>query len=72
MCLAFSQFPPRTLPPKEQNFIADHLSHSVHIIFCCCCSVTKSRLTFCDPMDCSMLGFPVLHRLPELAQTHVY
>ena len=23
-------------------------------------------------MDCSMLGFPVLHRLPELAQTHVH
>ena len=23
-------------------------------------------------MDCSMLGFPVLHHLPELAQTHVH
>ena len=20
---------------------------------CCCCLVTKSRLTLCDPMDCS-------------------
>ena len=28
--------------------------------------------TVCDPMDCSMLGFPVLHHLPELAQTHVH
>ena len=28
--------------------------------------------TLCDPMDCSMPGFPVLHRLPELAQTHVH
>ena len=27
--------------------------------------------TLCDPMDCSMPGFPVLHQLPELAQTHV-
>ena len=26
----------------------------------------------CDPMDCSMSGFPVLHHLPELAQTHVH
>ena len=26
----------------------------------------------CDPMDCSKPGFPVLHRLPEFAQTHVY
>ena len=24
------------------------------------------------PMDCSILGFPVLHHLPELAQTHVH
>ena len=24
------------------------------------------------PMDCSMPGFPVLHQLPELAQTHVH
>ena len=31
----------------------------------CCCSVTKSCLTLCDPMDCSTTGFPVLHRLPE-------
>ena len=27
--------------------------------------------TFCHPMDCSTPGFPVLHYLPELAQTHV-
>ena len=24
------------------------------------------------PMDCSMVGFPVHHQLPELAQTHVH
>jgi len=35
-------------------------------------SVTQSYLTLCDPMDCSMSGFPVHHRLPELAQTHVH
>ena len=28
--------------------------------------------TFCDPMDCSTPGFPVLHHLPELVQTHVH
>ena len=27
---------------------------------------------FCDPMDCSMPGFPVLQYLPEFAQTHVH
>ena len=28
--------------------------------------------TLCNTMDCSMPGFPVLHHLPELAQTHVH
>ena len=36
----------------------------------CCCSVPKSYLTLCKPRDCSMPGFPVLHYLLELAQTH--
>ena len=27
------------------------------------------QASLCDPMDCSILGFPVLHHLPELAQT---
>ena len=36
------------------------------------CSVTKSCLTLCDPMDCSIPGFPVLHHLLELAQTPVH
>ena len=35
-------------------------------------SVAQSCLTFCDPMDCSTLGFPVHHQLLELAQTHVH
>ena len=34
-------------------------------------SVTQSCLTLCDPMDCSIPGFPVLHYLPEFAQMHV-
>ena len=34
-------------------------------------SVTKSSPTFWDPVDCSTWGFPVLHHLPEFAQTHV-
>ena len=35
-------------------------------------SVAQSCLTLGDPMDCSMPGFPVHHRLLELAQTHVH
>ena len=30
-----------------------------------------SCVWLCDPMDCSMPGFPVLHHLLELVQTHV-
>ena len=31
-----------------------------------------SYVQLCEPMDCSMPGFPVFHYLPELAQTHVH
>ena len=41
-------------------------------VLCCCCSVAQLCLTLCDPMDCRMPGFPVLHHLPELTQTHVH
>ena len=34
-------------------------------------SVTQLCLTLCDPMDYSTTGFPVLHHLPELTQTHI-
>ena len=37
-----------------------------------CCSVAKSCLTLCDPMDCSTPGFSVIPHLPEFAQTHVH
>ena len=43
------------------------LFHPVHFV-----SVTQSCTTLCDPMDCSMPGFPVHHQLPELTQTHVH
>ena len=32
----------------------------------------QSCLTLCDPMDCSMPGFPLHHRLLEPPQTHVH
>ena len=41
-------------------------------IYCCCCLVTKSCLTLCDSMDCSMPGFPVLHYLLEFSQIHLH
>ena len=36
-----------------------------------CCSVAQSCPPLCYPKYCSTPGFPVLHHLPELAQTHV-
>jgi len=47
------------------------LPNSLFVFICCCCSVAKLCPTLCDPMDCSMPGFPVLHYLPEFAQTHL-
>ena len=45
--------------------------NSDRVYFLCCCSVSQSCLTLCNPMDCSTPGYPVLHYLLELAQTHV-
>ena len=35
-------------------------------------SVTQSCPTLCNPIDCSTLGVPVHHKLPEPTQTHIY
>ena len=37
-----------------------------------CCSVAQSCPTFCDPMDCSIPGFPLVHHLPDFVQTYVH
>ena len=36
-----------------------------------CCSVTKSCLTLCDPMNWNTPDFPVLHYLQDFVQIHV-
>ena len=38
----------------------------------CCFSVIKSCPTLCNPMNCSMQGFPVLNQVPELTQSHLH
>ena len=43
---------------------------SSKFLTCCCCSGAKLCLALCDPIDCSMPDFPVLHYLPEFAQIH--
>ena len=38
----------------------------------CCCLVTQSCPSLCDPMDCSTPAFPALQYLLDFAQTHVH
>jgi len=60
-----------TEKPKQTYWPTQYLL-SLDIFYCCCCLVAKLYPTLCDPMDCSMLGFPVLHCLLEFTQTHVH
>ena len=36
------------------------------------CTVTQSCPTLCNPMNHSMPGLPVHHKLPEFTQTHIH
>ena len=63
------------------NHISGHLE--AQWSWCIKLTITNLRLdlffvqslsvsVLCDCMDCTMPGFPVLHYLPEFAQTHVH
>ena len=52
-----------------RDWMAKNFGHSCEMLRCC--SVAKSCLTLCDHINCRTWGFPVLHYLPEFAQTHV-
>ena len=62
------------------NLLSSHLSnkegeeeeHSRHFLSRCCWSVPKLCPTLWEPVNCSTPDFPVLHYLPEFAETHVY
>ena len=59
--------------PSQQGipWVSRHLI-SVNSYKICCCPVVKSWPTLCNPINCSTLGFPVLHYFLEFAQTHVH
>ena len=57
---------------KNEIIHSNGKKNCVSIWYLCCCSVAKLCPTLCDPMDCSTPGFPVLHYLPEFAQTHMH
>ena len=48
------------------------LSWMNFVCICLCYLVNKPGPFFCDPMDCRAPCFPVLHYLPQFAQTHVH
>ena len=54
------------IQPGNQWACSNHRNGS------CCCSITQSCPTLCNPMDCSIPGSSVLHCFPEFAQTHVH
>ena len=56
-CMFFKHFP--------------HFGDRYRYRYCYCHSVVKSCWTLCDPMSCSTPTSPILHYLPEFAQTHV-
>ena len=58
-----------TFLPSFGFYISTILMITLIISFCC--SVTQPRSTLCDPMDSSTPGFPVLHYVLVLTQTHV-
>ena len=41
-------------------------------LWICCCSITQSCPTLCNPMNSNTSDFLILHHLLELAQTHVH
>ena len=54
------------------SFITDETDREECGFSSCCCSVSQSRLTLCDPIDWSTPGLPVPHPLPESAQVHAH
>ena len=61
--LYFSLYFPSSHCRVGANYLVHHCGFS---------SVIQSCPTLFDPMGCSTPGFPVLHQLPELTQTHVH
>ena len=68
----FSVAPKWAKKPSWICFLDKMDETSVSLFRSVFCSVAKSCLTFGEAMDCSTPGFPVLHHLPECAQTHVH
>ena len=69
MITVFDDLQPKSFSFQEEKCIQSSKISSINIKFS---SVAQSCPTLCDPMDGSMLGFPVHHQFLELAQTHAH
>ena len=56
--------------PVLVNQTFNHLSSLCKVEWTWYHSVAQSCSILCDPMDCTTIGFPVLHYFPEFAQTN--
>ena len=54
------------------RFFSTETPGKPYICFFCSCLAAQLCPALCDPVDCSMPGFPVLHHLPKFTQTHVH
>ena len=57
-------------PTVPQNQMSDGIFFNCKHAQCFLLVFTQRCLTFYDPMDCRAPVFPVLHCIPEFAQTH--
>ena len=61
-------------PQRQKQQIGNIMKHQAWLLweYSDPCSVAKSCLTLCNPMDYNTPGFPVLQCLPEFSQTYVH
>ena len=57
---------------SKPHFTQEVMRIGIKQVEATCCSVAKSCLMLCGPMDRSTPGLPVFHYLPEFTQTHVH
>ena len=64
---------PTLADSSHSGFLSIGVAWCIFLCIYYCCSFAQSCPTLCNPMmDCSTQGSPVLHYLPQFAQTHVH
>ena len=72
-CVELSWWENGRNPQRRKQQIENIMKHQAWLLWAYSdpCSVAKSCLTLCNPMDCSTPGFSVLQCLSEFSQTHI-